>query len=174
MGLAWDIGGGDWGEGEKVVSGCKGLKIVFSPLSVCPSLPLTISKIKVGEVAGKGPEDPEVISLWSNQGLHKAQSLRPGQWAGFPGVKGDPCLPPLSGPEGGKTPRTGALALWGHPCLLSESWPWGHCPNFAVLPSIAERRGRQRGEKSALKEGPYRLEGSEVLESLANLPPVKG
>lgn len=56
---------GDWGEGGKVVPGCKGLKVVVSPLSVCPSLPLTISKTKVGDVAGKGPEEPEVISLWS-------------------------------------------------------------------------------------------------------------
>lgn len=53
-----------------MVSGCKGLKFVSST-SVCLSLYrsvfpflLAISKVRVGEMAGKGPEDPEVITLW--------------------------------------------------------------------------------------------------------------
>lgn len=41
-----------WGEGgEKVMCGCKGAKKTFSPFLL--SLPLPISKVKVGEVADK-------------------------------------------------------------------------------------------------------------------------
>lgn len=64
-GLAWDI----WGTGVKVVSVCKGLKIVFSTtvcLSACLFLCLSLLpslKSKLGRWLGRGPEDPEVISL---------------------------------------------------------------------------------------------------------------
>ena len=128
--FAWEIWGIGVKVGEKVVSGCKGLKKTFSPLlsvslsvSLSPPplcLSLSPSLVKVGEVAGKGPGTLRLSAFGASQFLHNADSLSPGQWPGCLGVKGDPCFPPLAGSEGGGTPRTGALPVWGPHHLLSE------------------------------------------------------
>lgn len=116
---------GDWGEGGVWVQRVKN-RFLHHCLSVCLSpslsLPLAISKVKVGEVAGQGPPRTLRLSAFeTNLSFQKAESLSPEQWPGRLGAKGDPCFPPLPGPEGDKTPRTGALALWGTHCLLSEN-----------------------------------------------------
>lgn len=131
LGVGHGVRLGDWGEGggkggvwvqsvkKNVFSTSVSLSLSLSPPPLF--LSLSSSLVKVGEVAGKGPETLRLSAFGASQFLHKADSLSPGQWPGCLGVKGDPCFSPLAGSEGGGTPRTGALPVWGTHHLLSES-----------------------------------------------------
>ena len=94
----------------------------------------------------------------------------------FLGAKGDSCFLPLAGSEGDKTPRTGALALWGYPLPPHRELALGPPPQlcFTSLSWREEREPERREKECTEGEGPCRLEGSGLQRTQAQLPPIKG
>lgn len=89
--------------------------------------------------------------------------------------EGRPCFPSLARSEGGETSTIGTLALWGHPLPRLRELILGLLPQLCCTSlSWREERESERRKKECWKKRPCRLEGFEVLGTLAKPSPIKG
>lgn len=164
-GLVWEIWGIGVKVGEKVVSGCKGLKKRFLHLcqSVCLSLSssfsvclfLSPSLVKVGEVAGKEQGTLRLSAFGASQFLHKAESPSPGQWPGCLGMKTPASLPWLG--QGVAGPQEQVICFSGVPTTSSQRTSLrATTPTLLYFLQLERREGVREeggGKKSPEKEG---------------------